>query len=88
MNQVRADSALKNPMQSSGYNINIHERIATAKVIVTDSYIPPISQQSQYLGIFPMIPAGSVPQNILPKSPFFCKDIDTESNEGTLRSVE
>jgi len=35
-----------------------------------------------------MIPVGSVPQNILPKSPLFCKDIDTESNEGTLRSVE
>ena len=35
-----------------------------------------------------MIPASSVLQNILPKSPLFCRDIDTESNEATLRSIE
>ena len=46
MNQVRADTALKHPLQNGGYNINIHERLATANVIVTDACIPPISQQS------------------------------------------
>jgi len=35
-----------------------------------------------------MIPASSGLQNILPKSPIFCRDVDTESNEGTLRSIE
>ena len=66
----------------------MQERLATANIIVTDSYMPPCTSHSQYRGIFPIIPSSSAIHNIMSKSPIFAKEVDTESNEGTLRSIE